>query len=287
MSDFLNFAAERGLEIRHLDMNRWARCPTVDHPNKRNGAYFFAGDFGHVQNWAIMEKPDTWQENKPRTPYQQQELHSRMEASRKAYALERAEGQRKAANKAKWILSHCSLEQHAYLDSKGFPKLQGNVWKPSEDQQPILVIPMFFDGKLCGCQLIGVDGSKKFLTGQRTNDAVFTFDGRGQEYLCEGFATALSVKAVLNALKRPYTIKACFSAGNLGRVAKAHPAAFVIADNDQSGTGQRVAAESGLKWWMPPDVGQDFNDFHKELGTFKASQILRKHLDAGLFKGGI
>jgi putative DNA primase/helicase len=277
MNDFLSFAAERGLIIRNLEHGRWARVPTVDHPHKRNGAYFYAGDFAHVQNWAIMEQVESWQEDKHRTPFEQAEMQKRIEASRKEYAQERAEGQRKAANKAKWILGQCELDIHAYADSKGFPDMRVNVWRKLE-QDPLMVIPMFHGGAICGCQLIGIDGGKKFLTGQRTNDAVFTFGASGRVFLCEGWATGVSLRAVLAALKMPYTIHACFSAGNLARVAKTVPDAFIVADNDQSGTGQRVAEESKCKWWMPEQVGMDLNDLHKQMGLFKTSQELRKHL---------
>lgn len=276
--DFLQFAAERGLIIRDLEQGRWARVPTVDHPHKRNGAYFFAEDFAHVQNWATMEQVETWQDGKPRTPFDQAAMQQRMVESRKAYAQERAAGQRKAALKARWILSQTMLDQHAYADSKGFPDMLVNIWR-KPDADPLMVIPMFCAGEVCGCQLIDIHGNKKFLSGQRTNDAAFTFNARGRTFLCEGWATAASLKAVLAALRMPYTIHACFSAGNLGRMAKALPDAFIVADNDHSGTGQRVASESCNPFWMPEEVGMDFNDLHKKIGTFKASQILRKQLD--------
>jgi putative DNA primase/helicase len=277
MSEFLNFAAERGLIIRHLVHGRWSRVPTVDHPHKRNGAYWFGGDFAHVQNWATMEQVESWQENKIRTPFEQADMQKRIDASRKAYAKEREEGQHKATNKAKWILSQCELDIHAYTDSKGFPDMRVNVWRKN-DNAPLMVIPMFHRGQICGCQLIGIDGSKKFLTGQRTNDASFIFDANGPVFLCEGWATGASLRAVLAALRLPYTIHACFSAGNLGRMAKAFPEALILADNDVSQTGQKVAIESGNRWWMPEVVGTDFNDLYKEIGLFKTSQIVRKQL---------
>lgn len=277
---FQQFAAERGLIIKNLEHGRWIRVPTVDHPLKRNGAYFYASDFAHVQNWATMEQAESWQQDKSRTPYEQADMQKRIEASKKAYAKEREEGQRKAANKARWILSQTELDQHAYADSKGFPDMKVNVWhKPDAD--PLMVIPMFYAGEICGCQLIDIDGNKKFLFGQRTNDSVFTFDARGRVFLVEGWATASSLRVVLAALKMPYIIHACFSAGNLGRIAKALPDAFIVADNDLSGTGQRVAAESGNRWWMPDEIGTDINDLHKQLGTFKTSQLFRKAMAGG------
>jgi putative DNA primase/helicase len=88
-------------------------------------------------------------------------------------------------------------------------------------------------------------------------------------------ATGLSVHAALRALKRDAQVVVCFSAGNLGKLAKT---GFVVADNDESGTGQRVAERTGLPYFLPPKTGWDFNDFWKEVGTFRASQELRRAL---------
>jgi len=275
--DFISFAQINGLLIRDLAIGRISRCSTENHPRSKNGAYLFNGEWGWVQDHAVHPEVQYWQDKKERTPFEMADVQKRIDASKKAYAQEREEGQRKAANKAKWILSQCELDIHAYADAKGFPDMRMNVWRKN-DNAPLLVIPMFYKRQICGCQLIGIDGSKKFLTGQRTNDASFIFDAKGPVFLCEGWATGVSLRAVLAALKLPYTIHACFSAGNLGRMAKAFPDALILADNDVSQTGQKVAIESGNRWWMPDAVGADFNDFYKEMGLFKSSQIVRKQL---------
>lgn len=274
---FLQFAADRGLIIHNLEHGRWSRVPTVDHPHKRNGAYWYGGDFGHVQNWALMDSVESWQEKAERTPFEQQDFQKRMEESRKQYASERKTEQSKAAQKAQWILDQCKLDRHQYLEVKGFEDARGNVWS-KEGQEPVLVIPMYYRNQLCGCQLIGTDGSKKFLTGQRTNNATFTLNAQGRVFLCEGYATGLSLKSALTALRMPYIIHVCFSAGNLVKVAHENHGAFVIADNDASKAGEKAAIESGCNWWMPETVGNDFNDLWQIEGTFKASQVLRKHL---------
>ena len=54
--NFQMFAEQHGLIINHLVMNRWVRCPTMDHPTKRNGAYIFTGDSGAIQNWAATRR---------------------------------------------------------------------------------------------------------------------------------------------------------------------------------------------------------------------------------------
>ncbi len=53
---------------------------------------------------------------------------------------------------------------------------------------------------------------------------------------------------------------------------------LVIADNDESGAGLRAARQSGRMFFMPPSLGEDFNDTHKALGVFKLSQMLRQFM---------
>ena len=272
--DFLQFAQAQGLEISRLKQGSIGRCPTKDHPKSDNGSYLFDGDWGWTFNWATDVEIQLWKSDKI---VDHASVQRRIEASRKAYAKEKLAKQRRAAAKAKWILGQCELSTHAYMDSKGFPDMMVNVWY-RKGESPLMVVPMTVRRQICGVQLIDINGNKKFLSGQRTNLAVFTFDAKGRVFLCEGYATAMSLKVSLAKLCIPFTIHACFSAGNLAKIAKHVPGGIVIADNDVSGTGQRVAQESGLQWWMSETTGQDFNDLWNEVGTFRAAQILRKQL---------
>lgn len=77
-----------------------------------------------------------------------------------------------------------------------------------------------------GCQLIGIDGSKKFLFGQRCSGAEFVIDGRGIDVWCEGYATGLSISTVMAAIKVRCCIHICFSAGNMEAMAKPQERAF-------------------------------------------------------------
>ena len=139
--------------------------------------------------------------------------------------------------------------------------------------EKLLVIPMRIDKSLVGVQLITEEGVKRFLTGQRTANAEFTLDNKGPHYLCEGYATALSLRAILKNYKRRYTLHICFSAGNMKKIAATLPGGYVIADNDLSGTGERVAKEIGWPYWMSPEVG-DCNDHHLREGLFKTGQSI-------------
>jgi putative DNA primase/helicase len=104
------------------------------------------------------------------------------------------------------------------------------------------------------------------------------FDNKGPHILTEGYATALSVRAAMKALKMRYTIHVCFSAQNLLNISQSLADCFIVADHDISTTGQRIAEKSGKRWWMPPTPGFDFNDYHQAVGLFKASQELGKAL---------
>ena len=68
-------------------------------------------------------------------------------------------------------------------------------------------------------------------------------------------------------------IHICFSAGNLKRMATA---GVVVADNDETKTGETVAQATGLPYFLPPPG--DLNDMHKAQGVFRTSQALRKWL---------
>lgn len=244
----------------------WKRYHTVDHPKKMNGAVKFMGDHAFVQNHAIDTEVSIWKPD------------SINESKRRDYVLlaqkaeqEKIRMQEKAAAKATELLKASVLAKHPYLKSKGFPDEQG--WVNGDK----LIIPVRVEGELVGCQIIDETGTKKFLYGQRTSGASFDFDNKGKHYYCEGYATGLSLRHALRSLKRNYVIHVCFSAHNLLKLAQKF-GGYVIADNDESGTGERIAKQTGLPYWMSDVVGEDANDAHQRLGLFKFTQSLTQSL---------
>lgn len=275
--NFVDFAAAHGLIVDRIEAGRWVRVPTKDHPRSKNGAYFFDGDYAHVQNWAEMSECVTWRDDRPMTLSETHAMKLRMEASRLAHAMERKHAQQQATGRAKAIIKQAKYEQHAYLDSKGFRDMPGLVWYPDSETN-LLVIPMRADREIVGCQLISRDGEKKFLRGQKTNGAEFVIGTGGVDVWCEGYATALSIHAALMAMRVQCRVHACFSAGNLQRMAKR---GFVVADNDPgSCAGIKAAKSTGLPYWVSDSPGEDFNDFHQSRGTFAAGMELRNFLNA-------
>jgi len=211
--------------------------------------------------------------------------HAQLEAMRLAAAerltqegIDRAKAQEAAAKKAGWIMHQTKMEPHAYLDSKGWKDVPGAVWWPNEEQN-LLCIPMRVGENIVGVQMIDRTGQKRYLAGQRTSGAEYLISNNGRgaaDWFCEGYATGLSLRECLHALRMRYRIHITFSASNLVKVAALHAGGYVVADNDESGTGERVAIQTGLPYYMPSNG--DFNDMHKADGTFKASQALRKWL---------
>ena len=268
---FEDFARAHGLIINSIQYGKWVRVATTDKPRSSNGAYIYDGNRGAVQNWATMEKPITWQ-----SETDIRSLPVIRQQNQKAYQ-DRQDLADKAAKKAGWILHQCVNKTHPYLEKKGFPEEQGNVWETEEGNK--LVIPMRLEGSLVGCQLIDEQGNKKFLYGQRTKGATFSItDKPDNVFFCEGYATALSIRKIMKANSMRYTIHVCFSASNMKEVARGIPNGIIIADNDPNQIGELVAVETGKPYWISDAVGEDFNDYHIRVGLFKASQALKKTL---------
>jgi putative DNA primase/helicase len=267
---FLDFCRAHGILIdREPPIGVWKRYPTEDHPHKKNGAIKFMGDMAFLQNHATDTEISVWKAEGDTVVDRDRIRRVAQQADRDI-----REKQEQAAKKAAGILHNCQIGYHPYLEKKGFKEEQGNIWKQGEEL--LLAIPMRVGHRLVGCQIIHEDGTKKFLFGQRTSEAAFTFDNHGPHILCEGYATALSIKAAMKALKRRYTLHVCFSAGNMKKVAATLPGGYVIADNDASRTGQNTAEQIGWPYWMPDTVGMDANDVHQRDGLFKFSQSLGK-----------
>lgn len=266
---FEDFARLHGLVITRLTPGKWVRVPTEDKPKHRNGAYRFMGAYGVVQNWATMVEPAVW-----KADGDTKESAERVRRVVKEAALHQVQAAQKAAQRAETILSECELAPHPYLLSKGFPDELANVWKREADN--MMVIPMRYGNRIVGAQLIKPDGDKKFLYGQRSGGAEFVMGQRGVHVLCEGYATALSTRQALHNLKVTYSLHTTFSAGNMKRVAEGLPMGLVIADNDESGTGERVAKEIGWPYWISDTVGEDANDYAQRAGVFALAMGIKR-----------
>lgn len=271
--DFLSFCHSHGIIIHdYPPIGVWKRYPTEDHPKKRNGAVKFLGTHGFVQNHAMHTVVSVWKPDSKELQGFRMPSTAEIIRKQKIAEEEQKKLQQEAVARAVSMLNQSEFLTHPYLEAKGFPKEVGHVYHLNGKK--ILLIPMRAGGNLVGLQQIDEFGSKKFLFGQKSGGATFCFDNKGTNILCEGYATALSVRFCMQQLKARYRIHVCFSAGNMARVAETLETGLLIADNDASGTGERVAREIGWPYWMSPVTGQDFNDYHQSVGAFQAQQSL-------------
>lgn len=280
MNDFQSFALAHGLQIDKLyPANRVQRCPTVDKPRSRNGAWFWDGARGWVSDWA-----------------QGGELHwfdggqtkAFTDAERKAWAqrkqaaeVRQQHGWQNAAIAAKELVASCHPKEHNYLHAKGLPQVMGLV-----DPDGVLIVPMrhAITNELQGAQRIEWlpderRYEKKMLPGMRAKGAVFRIGpNRAQEtFLCEGYATGLSIELAARQMRLSASVLVCFSDGNMINVAPlVKGRAFCFADHDKSGAGQRAAEKTGLPYCMSETEGYDANDEHKKHGLMAVCQLLMK-----------
>lgn len=287
---FMHFAAAHGLLIRDLrDDGRIHRCPTSSKPRSDNGAYLFDGQRGWVMDWAAGDSPQWWNDPNARPWTEAEKAEWKRRQARQA--LDRLKQQAAAARQACDMIERARLVSptpatrwrqqatpgHAYLIRKGFPL------EPYFELDGDLLVPMF-DAieyrKPIGLQRINAEGDKKFLTGQRSKGAVFRLgSGRSREvWLCEGYATALSVRAALGALYRPADVVACFSAGNIRHVASLGIGTHVMADHDASGAGEQAAQATGLPYAMPAQIGMDANDVHRADGLEAVVELVGRRI---------
>lgn len=276
--EFIDFARGYGLLIERLiDDGKIHRCGTVEHPRSTNGSYKLTseGDFGWVQPWDSPEGLVLFNADKPRDPARAAEFRRRADHERR----NQQQIYQAAADTAQIILKRCTYASHPYFAKKGLYGHQGLV-----DIDGRLVVPMrhYATQDLQSVQWIDNDGGKLFLKGGRAKGAVFAIGPRfGTTWLCEGYATSLSIGESLKTMYRSDRIVCCFSAHNLKEVALATAGAcYVLADNDKPDcygrqAGQEAAKASGKPWVAPEVPGEDWNDVYARSGASAVAKLMR------------
>ncbi len=202
------------------------------------------------------------------------------------------------------IVKGCEQGKHPYLVAKGFPDELGLIhespWRhfpagrlgealakalPQGDG-PLLIIPGRIGRQITTIQFITPAGDKKNILRGVMGGASHRIAAGRETWVCEGIATALSVRAALRLLGRPATVLSAFSAANVAKVASGIPGAIIAADHDKplpqlhdKGTGEFHAAASGCRWTMPPVMG-DWNDYHQSEGL-RAVAVHMRGIDSG------
>lgn len=269
---FVDFARAHGLVIGDLyPSEKIRRCGTVDKPKSTNGAYFYDGERGWVFNWA-GEARVQWYQDENAKPWTQEDK-DKWKQKRQAANAQQEKTYEQAAKRAEEMLKKGKMGEHNYLHLKGFPEVEGIVL------DDMLLIPMrnVITNKIQGVQTIRwIEDErryeKKMIYGMKAKGAVFRFgSNRAQEtFLCEGYATGLSIQKALRSIGSDASVVVCFSANNLEHVAgMIKGKRYIYADNDESGTGEKSAKATGLPYVMSDTVGNDANDDHLKKGVFE------------------
>ena len=222
----------------------------------RSGGITVASLYHEAKQWG-------WQGFRPVSTRESSAAYIERKRKEEAEVQRQVKRAQLAAATAQIMIDAAEVTEHPYLAAKGFPEQKGLVLRHG------LLLPMrnVRDGALQSVQEIDVEGNKRFLPGGKARRAVLRlgYTQRSAEtWYCEGYATALSVRDALKMLYRRAAVVVCFSAHNLAQVTS-H--GYVVADNDKSDTGEKYAKQTGLPYWMPPEVGDDANDFHQKHGA--------------------
>lgn len=168
----------------------------------------------------------------------------RAEAIREAEAIEAAQQEAAKAKASKlWELGQPVRATHPYLVSKGITPTG------AAQLRDILLIPLKVSRELVNLQIIGKDGSKRFLTGGQVKGAsavLGRLKGADTVLLCEGWATGCTLH---QAMGLPVIV--AFNAGNQPKIAErlattlpASVEVIVCGDSDTSLTGQQAASKA-------------------------------------------
>lgn len=260
---FHEVAASIGCIIRTLhEDDRIHRCATDTHPKKKNGAYRSDGRRGWIRNWETFALA-TWHEARDERRREPAKPLPDL-AKRRA---EEAAAARFAAETAQHMVKSATWATHPYLARKGFPKAIGLVL------EDMLLVPGRINGQITTLQKIYEDGRKMSLKHGSIGGASFSIGDGPLEFLCEGYATGLSIKAALSGMSVRARVTCCFAAANVAEVATKRRRALIVTDNDKPipqlgnlGTGEYFARRTGLPWTMPPELGTDANDLHLSSG---------------------
>lgn len=244
-------------------------------------------------NWQTGQKETVWLKDEM-TPVDRRKVAERIEKDNR----EKRERAARAAEIAGKLLAAAELKPHAYLARKGFPNEQvhviqakavaqiGGAYLVPEGGKSAILLPARHGHKISSAQLIWEDGAKKFLAGGEMGGASHRIARGSETWLCEGFATALSIRTALKGLNRSATVVCCFSASNIATVSLSiEGRCFIAADSDKPleqfgwiGTGEHYAKIAGKPYVMPPGIGTDFNDMHAELGIFAIQKLVATFL---------
>lgn len=218
---------------------KWRRCPTIDKPKKRNGAYVLHADGrGYWRNWATDSDINSWSDKSVThsSPVDLAAIERRRQQER-AQRLRAIDGAR-----AHWARCAPAHGLHPYLERKGLSAVGTQALRVWGDA---LVVPVLWKGRIISLQSITPDGQKRFWPGAPVKSGALVLDRprAALTAVCEGLATGLAIfQSVRNA-----RVIVAFDAGNLSPVVDTMrpTGSVVICADDDHGTEARRGFNPG------------------------------------------
>lgn len=280
----------------------WRRCPTDDHPRKRNGAYKLDldGRIGWWRNWATDSTVNRWTDE---GAVRAKPLDPAIRAARREQ--ERRERHHAIQYAAQLWQDAAPYRPHPYLIAKGLSPVGCQalrIWHGSvrvDDEKVLdewLLVPMFLRGKLVNVQRISSKGLKRQIARapQVAASLELSRPGAAVTIVAEGLATGL---AVFQSIKHARVLVVFYADNLVPALDLLRPTGSVViaADNDwrtaAAGKGNpgidkaRNAADlidCGVAY--PEGIeGTDWCDALKEWGERAPGRIQREILKSALY----
>ena len=241
----------------------WYRIHGDGHPS---GAF---GDWRAHDEKGVKWVAESTASGQPLTPAELAEIDARIKAREEQKIKDQAVVAKSSATI--WINSKPAPPDHPYLVAK---KIKPHGARTFGDR---LVVPIFNAEKnIISLQFIDGDGEKRFKTGGATSGGMWMVGewGDGTIYIAEGFATAVSIhEATGGCVVVAYTASNLVAvAGVVRGLAGAAHRIVIVADRDESGTGEKWARKAEVAYGVDVVVSPfgDANDFVTKGGDLAA-----------------
>lgn len=276
---------------RGREEGRWLKTDTLSGKNGRGDGRVKINDACvSAHNWQTGENVTVWMKDAT-SPAVRRQVRQDIQKQQ----AERVRRAQEAAGIATRLVAAAELRTHAYLAAKGFPdemvlvadaaviaKIGGKYLLSDEGGAAAVVIPARVGTAIRSVQIIWESGEKKFLANGEMGGASHRIATGRDRWHCEGFATGLTLRAALKALRHNATVLVCFSASNVETVARGtHGRGYIATDHDKPipqfdgvGAGEFYARRSGVPYLLPPTLGDDLNDIHQRDGLFAVQRLI-------------
>jgi len=286
MQELLAWANQVGYSLHSFELD--GKIHRFDRHGKKN-AWYVGFQLHTIKNgepyyiliigdWKTGDK----QEFRSKVKYERQDkeiISQRIVEAQQRAEEERAVKQKEAVEYANKLWNQAKpVFASDYFERKKITELHGSKTQLDDDGRIVFVPMVDINNELQGLQRIFPDGTKRFITGQKTSGLFHVIGSLDEElfYICEGFATGASIRQATGK-----TTIVSFNATNLVNVAteirkKYITKTIIICGDDDTKTegnpGRTKALEAArvsLGKAIFPDGYNDFNDMYVDKGTIK------------------